>query len=306
MERLVYIASVGYSGSTLLDMLLGSNEQVTSLGEVYLLSRYARENANCTCGQPVDECEFWHTVEGELRSIVGNHALRLSEYPLTIEEQIQSLHRRLPSLSDLLLVLGNRTLWRALSGRSQVARRYAEASQNALRLFEVVSAMNRTPIIVDSSKYALPMKSLYLAAPDRTRIVFLVRDGRATSLSLAKRHRVSFEEAARTWKRYNWNLQLAMRSIPKEHVELVRYEDLCRDPTATLARIAAFVGAQSPLHPQPLEKDKYHNIGGNPMRFRRDEVEIRLDEKWKQEMDSEQLALFDRVAGRMNRQLGYI
>jgi len=286
-------------------MLLGANDSVTALGEVYLLSRYAREGARCTCGEPVTQCPFWHDVQDRLRAALDRPSLMLSEFPLTVEATVQSLHRRLPSINDALLLLGSGSLWKALAPASALSKAYLDASRNALQLFEVIAALHDSPTIVDSSKYALPMKALYLASPDRVRVIFLVRDGRAASLSLSRHHDMSFDDAVRMWKRYNWNLSLAMTTLPHSRRMLLRYEDLCTDPASALARISALIDAPRPLTVKPIVKEHYHTIGGNPMRFRREETAIVLEERWRSELSKEQRAQFERIAGPMNRRLGY-
>lgn len=59
--RAVLIASLSHSGSTLLDLLLGSNSRMCSLGEVHESFRgMGSEPPNpCTCGQHVDSCVVW-------------------------------------------------------------------------------------------------------------------------------------------------------------------------------------------------------------------------------------------------------
>lgn len=301
----LFIASVGYSGSTLLDMLLGSNESVISLGEVYILSRYAREDAECTCGQPVGSCPFWLEVEAALQRRLHRPGLRLSGYPLTLEAPIHSLHRRIPEINDMLLVAGSARAWHMGARWSDTARQYVDASRNAHTLFEEVATLLGASTIVDSSKYAIPMKALYLGAPDRVRIIHLVRDGRATCFSLMDRHGMSFDEAARTWRRYNWNLMLMLRTVPKQRKTLVRYEDLCADPANVLRRVADLAGTAAPLTVKPLDKTRFHNIGGNPMRFRRTEVDIVQDDRWRERFTSEHAATFEKIAGDMNREFGY-
>ncbi len=54
-----------------------------------------------------------------------------------------------------------------------------------------------------------------------------------------------------------------------------------------------------------LRKQESHNIGGNPMRFRTGEQTIRLDERWREQLSADDLAIFDRRAGTWNRRLGY-
>ena len=54
-----------------------------------------------------------------------------------------------------------------------------------------------------------------------------------------------------------------------------------------------------------LRKDLSHSIGGNPMRFRKNEVEIRLDDRWRTNLTERDLVMFERIAGAVNRRLGY-
>ena len=61
---------MGRSGSTLLDLIISSHSQVTSLGEIHLLSSWRRISPQtslehrCTCGaKPILDCLFWQEVE---------------------------------------------------------------------------------------------------------------------------------------------------------------------------------------------------------------------------------------------------
>lgn len=304
-ERVVYIASVGYSGSTLLELLLGAHEEVVSLGEVYLLASYARSEARCTCGTPVRICPFWMSVQEEVRVATKDPTFVLGEHPLTVEERTQTLFRRIPSITDVALVLGSQAVWRLVKRLDSRAREYGECAENLLKVLNASSKVSGKPIVVDSSKFAVPMKVLFMAIEDKLRVVYLVRDGRATVLSLMKRHSMSFERATHYWKRYNWNLQLMMRSLPSFQVMLINYERLCEEPHAELRKICTFIGCAKPVKSLELIKQQSHSIGGNPMRFRLGEVTIARDDKWQSLISKSQLGLFDSIAGKMNRLLGY-
>ena len=63
--HVVYVMGVGRSGSTLLDIALGSHPRVESVGELKNLVRGGwRENGYCACGSRVQECDFWARVDG--------------------------------------------------------------------------------------------------------------------------------------------------------------------------------------------------------------------------------------------------
>lgn len=63
---LIYIAGSSYSGSTLMDLLLGSHPGIESLGEAKKIaavqSSGGEATAICNCGSPVVSCAFWRTV----------------------------------------------------------------------------------------------------------------------------------------------------------------------------------------------------------------------------------------------------
>jgi len=62
MVQCLYICGAGHSGSTLLDMLLGSHSRIASLGEVINLPMDWATNNRCTCGAPVRDCALWSAV----------------------------------------------------------------------------------------------------------------------------------------------------------------------------------------------------------------------------------------------------
>ena len=69
-QRIIYITSKGHSGSTLLDLLISSHNQVTSLGEIKVLSARRKKSpqtvleGRCTCGaNTILDCLFWQRVE---------------------------------------------------------------------------------------------------------------------------------------------------------------------------------------------------------------------------------------------------
>lgn len=67
---LIYIAGSSYSGSTLMDLLLGSHPAVESLGEakkIPFVQASVRNGieARCNCGELVADCGFWQRVLGD-------------------------------------------------------------------------------------------------------------------------------------------------------------------------------------------------------------------------------------------------
>ena len=69
-QRIVYIAGLGHSGSTILDLAMGSHPDAVGLGEVYtLLRRKQRQNhmgSLCSCGKKATACPFWSKLDKTL------------------------------------------------------------------------------------------------------------------------------------------------------------------------------------------------------------------------------------------------
>jgi hypothetical protein len=88
-KTIVYIAGEGHSGSTLLDMILGSQPDTFSAGELRFLAEKGIKNREyCACGSVVPECAVW----GEI--IAKWNDLRILDLKSYIETQNILLSKR--------------------------------------------------------------------------------------------------------------------------------------------------------------------------------------------------------------------
>lgn len=303
-QAVVFIGGSGRSGSTLIDLLLNNHPSVQSVGEVHRLNLYARENSEpCTCGSPVSTCPFWLEVEEDMRQRLGwdedRHPLQETEIMLVPAE----VNPAFAMIQKAAMFAAPRPVGR------WVNKSFAPAHQRAIEMsmlwYDAIRSVTDTRVIIDSSKDARRMKALYLTAPDQSRLLNMVRDGRAVSASAIRRTGMPMAQAAFEWKRSQRHTRLTSYGIPAGQRLKVHYEELCRDPEATMKRTCGFLGLE--YHPDmlTLRKSEAHNIGGNPMRFKTGEQEITLDERWRDQLSEEELLEFDRIAGDENRRLGY-
>jgi hypothetical protein len=71
--NVVFISSLAHSGSTLLDLLLGSHPKLIGLGEIYKVIGFSAKQLDgersmrCTCGQKINDCQFWSPAFDELK-----------------------------------------------------------------------------------------------------------------------------------------------------------------------------------------------------------------------------------------------
>jgi hypothetical protein len=64
LKKIIYIAGLGHSGSTMLDMALGTHPDIVGLGEIYhVFTKKDLEktyiNSTCSCGKKAKDCVFW-------------------------------------------------------------------------------------------------------------------------------------------------------------------------------------------------------------------------------------------------------
>ncbi len=313
----VFIAGSGRSGSTLLDMCLGGHSRISALGETGFLYFYARHTTSrdlCTCGAALGECPFWMKVETILKETGhgGFSDLALSD-PSRIRIGEDGHYRgRLPGegtanasvLRNLSIVLGSRYFFELAAHLSPAVKVNLVAARNRQRLYAAVRRAHDTPVIVDSTKTAGAVKEAFMTADVPARVIMLYRDGRAVSASHKRRLGISMTQAAHFWRGEMVKWQMARLSLPKEKIITVRYEDFTQNPKAELEKICRYLGLEFEDGLLNFRKDR-HNIGGNPMRFRTDEVEIKPDNRWRDELTPQDIADFEAAAGDFNRSLGY-
>ena len=95
-----------------------------------------------------------------------------------------------------------------------------------------------------------------------------------------------------------------LAGLPRERFLEVRYEDLCRDPEGVCRRVFGLLRLTGVADPRSFRTVEQHVLG-NAMRLGSDSV-IQVDARWRREIGAEDLATFERIAGRTNRRLGYV
>jgi len=84
---------------------------------------------------------------------------------------------------------------------------------------------------------------------------------------------------------------------------LLRYEELCNEPQATLDRVARFIGVE-PVPISTLLDNSDRHVIGNSMRLRALD-EINEDLSWQPTLRGRDLRTIAKVVGPTSHQLGY-
>lgn len=321
--RLAYILAASHSGSTLLAMLLGAHPEACTIGEMAPGGIGDPETYRCSCGELIRQCQFWNQV-GQAMAEQGIPNFEICQ-PGTVVQQVPSDYARrllaplprgplLEAVRDIALSLSPR--WRA---------HLAQTQTRTAALVRSLLSISGAKLVVDSSKHPLRLKYLLRNPALDIRVIRLIRDGRAVSLTYlnewefadasdpalrgggsgARRPpaRRTMSEAAREWRRSQEAAECVLAPLPRSQWIEVRYEDLCSAPRPVLEELCRFLG----LDPAQVTLDfrsKPQHVVGNGMRLDRTS-EIRLDERWKTHLSAEDLRVFDRIAGKLNRKYGY-
>jgi sulfotransferase family protein len=299
----VLIAGSGRSGSTLLGDALAQAPGAVHVGELRFLIEEARCGERlCGCGERVADCGLWRSVR-----------------PRALPEGSPDA-RELAAFSAAAMRYRPRSLWRLYrQGRTAApvdarAARYAAALG---RFYESIAEATGASTIVDSSKIALHVQLGARFAGVRAHVVHLVRDPRAMAYSWRRKaiDGVTFDplRASISWVVSNLAAAELQRGGDGERSRpgytFVRYEDLMRDPRATVAALAARVGLDAATLPftgeRTLRLRPNHTVAGNPSRFEHGEVALAPDEEWRRGMQRRDRLLAGLPAAPLLRRYGY-
>lgn len=255
--KVIYIASAGRSGSTLLDIVLGGKENCFSAGELTFLMDQGIENKEyCSCGKPVIDCEFWKPVWEQWKK----------DAFLSVEEYA----------SILKTYLRNKGTFSTLRQIMCPSVAFRKALKDTRLLFDLIAKQSENEVIIDSSKNA--QRILFLRkAGIPLEVVFLKRQlnevirstQKVLKKDLAAGIERDFEPLHESYVRKIWWLDTYLPRLfafgLKNHA--VSYEALVNNPEAHLSwhvqqnqQYASILKNRGPFKPA-------HLCAGNRMRM---------------------------------------
>jgi len=296
---LVYIQSTSHSGSTLLALQLARHPEVATVGELSGTIHRAQPGYRCSCGRELAGCGFWRDVSAAMARRGFSYSATTAETDVRnatspyVRKLLKPLHR-----GPLLELARDAGLLLAPGGRAHLRRHRSLKTA----LVESVVECSGKPVLVDSSKSGVQLK-YHLRNPRLdVKVIWLVRDGRGTALSIARNQQRSIPQAAYQWRRTNEEAAAIVRRLERSQWTQLRYETFCADPEGTLAELWRFIGVSG--NAVNGAAPEYHVLG-HSMRLDGVGKPIQLNEKWRTELCAEDLRAFEAVAGRLNRELGY-
>ncbi len=297
--RVLYIAGMPRSGSTILGRLLGELPGAVHVGELGLFTTpNFQAIAGCECRQSVAECSFWQSV---FECAGGFDALDLDALQRTRAEY------RL------------RTLPRFLLPRTSAQMRRLRDYLAALgRLYAAVRDVSGAKVIVDGTKDPLYGYLLSLVPGIDLQVVHLVRDSRAVAFSHQRFKKYSPHRAdaghlprSKPWQTaLAWNATtLLLGASRSPRPLLLRYEDFVADPPEAVRRLWERTGEPMPpldfLQDSVLHLHQGHTVAGNPDRFQ-SEIKIKPDLEWQTKMPPAERRLVTALTWPLLLHFGYL
>jgi len=321
--EIVYIASANRSGSTLLEHLLGSQGDVVNCGEFRRITDFYSENKKairdpqnttaCTCGEKVSECGFWSKVQSA-------SGMDFSKDKFT--SQVNALNRLLFKL--VFFVFGPRLTRKSADFYRPFALELKSA-KNCFQVFSAIHRLNKVTYIIDSSKMIYHFLLLKTAYPDKVKLITLVRDGRAVSMSSIRGNRIkifmggrfadglnvesirqkAFKAAVKSWVSVTIQTLIFFYRLPAQERLFIKYEKLVTDLNESFGTINNHLFNSKLNTSQQLSTKVSHAIGGSPSRLKSNFSEIKIDDGWRKDWTEEHKKMFGFLGALLNRFLGY-
>lgn len=309
MIKYVFICAAGHSGSTLLDLILGSNEKAVSLGEITYLPKNIALGNPCMCGKLICNCTLWGAAIKKLNNennldIVSNpYRFNLGYVDArTVTDRshqtpIYNIVREIfHGLQYLYLRYGMKFI-------KPLLYKIDEGLHNNFILYDAVKAVSGCSHIIDSSKTYLKAIGIYQKRPDEVRVIHLIRDGRAVFYS-GLRRKMSRADSIEAWKsHYQRAIPLMKKHIDLRHILRVKYEDLVSNPGDQVQKICNFIGLEYEESMLDFSKFEHHLINGNNMKY--SSTKIVSDTGWSEKLSDDDRRYFEAKAGTLNQYLGY-
>jgi hypothetical protein len=311
MINSVYICSAARSGSTILDMLLGTHPDVIPVGELNQLPKNIALNSVCSCGSAIRECEFWSPIVNRVGAEMGRD---LWQDPYALDLGMIQAGVEIDRRRQTRAYLARRTVargWVELCQRagvdfktSPLVGHFRKSVENIVHLHALIRDQSGKQVVVDSNKDFRQSVMHYVMAPQTTRLILLSRDGRGVMASYMRTGRTR-EEALRHWQKYyERSLPWLESRVRPEHIIRVHYETLVADPEAEIGRVVGLLGLPPVTGVAAKVSHKSHIVNGNKM-FLKPITGIAADERWATELSAGDQAYFAEHGLALSLRLGH-
>ena len=309
--NLIYIASIGRSGSTLLESMLGAHSQIQTMGELHIWPHEIEGGIRpCSCGQYVEACPFWAEVQRRVD-------------PLKQKGPGVSFFREQHHAGKTLRLKRLKGFKKDHLSRAAEQAEIEAFGQNNEAIFQhFLEVMNeqegQSPTwIVDASKDPYRLLWLIKSGLFNVKVVHMVKNPNAFIYSVTK-HLINEPSGFNLHKRLYftarqsvaWIIQNALFSkIASNHLApadylLLTYEAFATEPYVSFEKVCQMIGCEYEKQAvDSFRQGSVHTIAGNPMRY--ENRGIVLDEKWKSRLPQSSKRLASLLTATVKSRYGY-
>lgn len=302
MEKFIFLTSSNYSGSTLLAFMMGCHSRIVTISELTgIVEKEDLMRYRCSCGKIIIDCDFWREVSRRMQNLhkdfsYKNFGTNFIPKTLSLRDRLQFSNLRNNRISDL-----RDYIYQKIPRYNQyihgIAKRNADLSR-------IICDITHKDIFFDAAKRPTRIKFLKQHLQCEFKVIHLVKDGRGVFDSYKRYNpKLRDSKAILLWKNTNKHIERALRYVEKENRFYLRYKDLAKNPEREFKNLCDFIGVPYSSKILDFRNFDHHIIGNTKMRLGSSN-EIYYDDKWRRSLTSEQLKVFERLAGRMNRKYG--
>lgn len=247
MNRLLYIASLPHSGSTLLNLLVGNHPGLVGLGGIdravsWVVDRREETAAmNCSCGETAANCAYW----GKVFAATGNHR------PQTMTERYQLA-------MDVFSEVFGDDKW------------------------PVDNSKTTEPIKQLGGMPGMDLRVIHLAKDYRSSNVSLVESAEHKDRQKGRRSKpraLLSTKAALRWYRENQQIRERVAALDLR-LAGVGYEELCLNHQEAISIIAALADLPPAEVSIDTRDSQTHLFIGNRMRSEEEKATLSYDYRW--------------------------
>lgn len=260
---LLYIMGAGRSGTTALATFLGNNKEILNIGEMHQFFEHLDEEKKCSCGNQLNECEFWNN------KITNNLLHSLSEN--------RELSEKMESHSSIIKHILH------LFSKKEIK----QYNKIQYQLLNTIHSDSKQPILIDSAKYIGRALALNDIKQLDLKVIYVVRDVRGVINSFSKKVQTS-KSPLSTIVYYlflNSVAEFVARFFFRRKIIKIRYEDMIESPIKLFDKLEKFINVDLTDIKEKIKNEQPfsvgHIVGGNRLKKNK-KIYFRKDIGWKE------------------------
>lgn len=278
--KLIYVTGPGHSGTTILDIALGSLPSVFSTGELKYLPWQISRSENlvpsveneclCSCGNTFKNCKFWGDIL-EKRANQQFPAVELERMDLLSSTQYVPYKSRNVRKTTFSFALFRRSYSYNILGpvvRKAFRLLMTRNLQHNWGLIDLIAKASGVTYVIDSSKDIVRFQLLQSMRHQDCHLVIVKKDLKSLVESAIRRNRDA-RLACERWLAFYENIFRLAKQNANLPIAVIAYSDFCADPNASIGLLLRELNISIKVERnlRELNPAESHLVAGNPIRL---------------------------------------